>query len=188
VVAEKATNRIDIYEVADDGRADGPEVKASSGETPFGFEFGRRGVLVVSEAFGGAPGAGAVSSYRLSDAADLTLVSASVPDHQAAPCWVVITADGRTAFVSNTGSDTISAYHINRDGSLELLNKNGVAASTGEGSMPIDMALSRHSRFLYALDSGTAAISAFRVLPGGGLDELPGVGSLPPHTVGLAAR
>jgi len=188
IVTEKGTNQIDIYEVNDDGRTDGPDVKPSSGETPFGFEFGRRGVLVVSEAFGGAPGAGAVSSYRLNDAADLAVVSPSAPDFQAAPCWVAITADGRTAFITNTGNGTISAYHINRDGSLELLNNNGVAASTGEGSMPIDMALSRRSRFLYALDSGTGAISAFRVLPAGGLDQLRGVSRLPPHAVGLAAR
>lgn len=187
IVTEKATNRIDIYDVRDDGRADGPVVKVSAGQTPFGFEFGRRGLLVVSEAFGGAAGAGAVSSYRVDDD-DLRLVSRSVPDHQGAPCWVVITRDGRTAFTSNTASGSISAYRVHRNGRLELLDADGIAASTGAGSAPIDMALSRGSRFLYALDSGTAAISAFRVGSGGDLEALPGASGLPPAAVGLAAR
>lgn len=186
VVAEKATNRFDVYEVEGDGRAEGPVVQASSGRTPFGFEFSRNALLVVSEAFGGAAGAGTVSSYaRLSDDDVLRVISPSVPDHQTAPCWVVITRDGRIAFTSNTGSDSISAYRIERDGRLVLL---GVAGSTGARSAPIDMALTRQSRFLYALDSGTAAISAFQVRPGGDLEPLSGVSGLPPTAVGLAAR
>jgi len=189
VVAEKATNRLDVYEVEGDGRAEGPVVQASSGRTPFGFEFGRNGLLVVSEAFGGAAGAGAVSSYaRLGDDDVLRVISPSVPDHQSAPCWVVITRNGRVAFTSNTGSGSISAYRIERDGRLVLIDQGGVAGSTGARSAPIDMALTRQSRFLYALDSGTAAISAFRVRPGGELEPVPGVSGLPPAAVGLAAR
>jgi 6-phosphogluconolactonase (cycloisomerase 2 family) len=187
VVTEKATNLIDIYNVAEDGRAEGPQVNASIGETPFGFAFGRRGLLVISEAFNGAKGAGALSSYR-SDEGGLIAVSPSVPDHQAAPCWVAITGDKRTAFTTNTGSDTISAYRIHRDGRLELLDDDGLAATTGKGSKPIDMALSHGSRFLFALDSGTASISAFRVRRDGGLETLRGAGDLPPNAVGLAAR
>ena len=62
VVTEKAVNNIDTYTVGKDGLADGPTVHPSVGETPFGFEFGKRGTLIVSEAFGGAPDASAVSS------------------------------------------------------------------------------------------------------------------------------
>jgi hypothetical protein len=38
-----------------------------------------------------------------------------------------------------------------------------------------------------ALDSGTAAISAFHVWPGGELEPVPGASGLPPAAVGLAA-
>ena len=189
VVAEKATDRLDVYQVGRDGRAEGPVVQVSSGRTPFGFAFGRHGLLVVSEAFGGAAGAGAVSSYApLEDDDALRPISRSVPDHQSAPCWVVITRNGRIAFTSNTGSDSISAYGIDRDGRLTLLDRDGIAGRTGTGSAPIDLALSTGSRFLYALDSGTAAISAFRVRPGGDLEPVPGASGLPPAAVGLAAR
>ena len=189
VVAEKATDRLDVYAVRDNGRAEGPVVHVSSGRTPFGFAFGRHGLLVVSEAFGGAAGAGAVTTYApLGEEGAIRSISASVPDHQSAPCWVVITRDGRIAFTSNTGSDSISAYRIDPEGRLVLLDPDGVAGSTGARSAPIDLALTRGSRFLYALDSGTAAISAFRVLPGGRLEAVPGASGLPASAVGLAAH
>jgi 6-phosphogluconolactonase len=189
VVAEKTTDRLDVYEVGRDGRAEGPVVHVSSGQTPFGFAFGRHGLLVVSEAFGGAAGAGAVSSYApLGDDGAIRPISASVPDHQSAPCWVVITKKDHFAFTSNTGSGSISAYEIDREGRLVLLDRDGVAATTGAGSAPTDLALSQQSRFLYALDSGTAAISIFRVRPGGELEPVPGASGLPPAAAGLAAR
>ncbi len=187
VVTEKATHQIDVYSVAQDGRAEGPVVNASSGQTPFGFAFRQDGLLVVSEAFGGAEGASAVSSYASPrDDGALRAISASVPDHQSAACWVVITAHGRIAFTSNTGSGSISSYRISRNGQLVLLDP--VAGNTGAGSAPTDMALSDRSRYLYALDSGTAAISAFRVRRDGALEALTGAKNLPPAAAGLAAR
>ncbi len=50
------------------------------------------------------------------------------------------------------------------------------------------MALSRNSHYLYALDSGTQAISAFRVESDGSLTPLGDTASaLPASTNGLAA-
>lgn len=63
VVTEKATNQIVTYAVGAGGLASGASVYASSGPTPFGFAFDKRGTLIVSEAFGGA--ASALSSYAL---------------------------------------------------------------------------------------------------------------------------
>ena len=186
VVTEKANNLIDVYEVSDDGLAEGPTTHASSGQTPFGFAFRRDGMLVVSEAFGGAEGASALSSYELDDDGALQLNSASVPDQQSAACWVAITGSGRIAFTSNTGSGSISSYRINRCGRLTLIDS--VAGDTGAGSAPTDMALSRGSRFLFVLDSGTGAISAFGVGRGGALDPITGASGLPTSAVGLAAR
>jgi hypothetical protein len=65
VVTERATQRIDLYSVGADGYATGPAVVASAGATPFGFGFDNKAHLVVSEAFGGAADASAVSSYDL---------------------------------------------------------------------------------------------------------------------------
>jgi 6-phosphogluconolactonase (cycloisomerase 2 family) len=98
----------------------------------------------------------------------------------------VTTDDGRFAYTSNTGSGTISSYAIGHDGSLALLAAN--AASTGLGSAPIDIALSRHSRFLYAVASGTHAINGFRVQDDGTLTPIAGGPTgLPASATGLLA-
>jgi 6-phosphogluconolactonase len=185
VVTEKATNIIDTYTVNDDGLIDENQQFASVGQTPFGFGF-RREVLIVSEAFGGAADASAVSSYELADDGGLQVISPSVPTTETAACWIVVTRSGRFAYASNTGSGTISGYRVARDGTLHLLNTDGVTGTTGPG--PIDLALSRNSRYLYSLNSGDGTISAFRVHADGSLDALPGVGGIPASANGLAAQ
>jgi 6-phosphogluconolactonase len=185
-VTEEATNLIDTYTIGRDGRANGPVSHASAGQTPFGFAFDRRGELVVSDAFGGAPNAGALSSYEVSRDGSLGTISGPVADNQSAPCWVVTTGDGHFAYTSNTGSGTISSYAIGHHGDLALLAAD--AASTGSGSAPIDLALSRNSRFLYALGSGTHAINGFRIQSDGSLTPLSGgPGGLPAGATGLLA-
>jgi hypothetical protein len=62
----EGTQTIDTYVIGQNGRASGPNVQASSGATPFGFQFGPDGRLYVSD----AP-ASAASSYDV--AADGTL-------------------------------------------------------------------------------------------------------------------
>ena len=186
VVTEKATNLIDTYTIGRNGRARGPSSHASAGQTPFGFAFDRRGDLVVSDAFGGAANAGALSSYEVSEHGSLAPISGPIADNQSAPCWVVTTADSRFAYTSNTGSGTISSYAIGRHGGLTLLAAD--AGSTGSGSAPIDIALSRHSRYLYALGSGSHSIAGFRVESDGSLTPLAGGPTgLPAATTGLLA-
>jgi 6-phosphogluconolactonase (cycloisomerase 2 family) len=188
VVTEKNTNLILVYPVDGDGVAAAPLIHNSAGQTPFGFAFGRPDQLIVSEAFGGAPDASAMSSYTLDGVGGLTPVSPTVPTTETAACWVVVTPDFRFAYTTNTGSGSISGYRISPQGELELLHANGRTGVTGPGSTPIDMALSRNGRFLYALAGGTHRIEVFRVGLGGRLFPLPGVGGLPAGTNGLAAR
>ncbi|MBK9306215.1 MAG: beta-propeller fold lactonase family protein [Nitrospira sp.] len=184
VVTEKATSIIDTYAVDENGVAAAPVSQRSNGQTPFGFSFTRRGVLVVSEAFGGAPNASAVSSYRLRDE-QLTVRSASVPTTQSAACWIVITKNGKFAYASNTGSNNISSYRVRSAGRLTL--QEAVATPTGAG--PIDMALNKNSRFLYVLDAGSDSIEVFRVNRWNGrLTQMTGVSGLPDGANGLVAR
>jgi 6-phosphogluconolactonase len=185
VVTEKATSVIDTFTVNDDGLIDEHEQFASVGQTPFGFAF-RRDALIISEAFGGAVNASAVSSYELADDGSLQVISPSVATTETAACWVVVTRNGHFAYVSNTGSGTLSGYNVSSDGSLSLLDADGVTGVTGPG--PIDMALSVNSHFLYALNSGDGTISAFRVNHDGSLSSLPGVDGIPSGANGLAVR
>ena len=188
IVTEKATNSILSYSVGHDGIANGPNVQASAGDTPFGFEFDRRGRLIVSDAYGGNSLAGAMSSYNVS-AGGVNLISGPVYNTQTAPCWVAITNNGRFAYTTNTGTSNISGYWIKHDGTLKLFNDGGNAASTGAGSSPIDMAISNNSQYLYALSAGTNTISVFRIdNRRGGLKSIQTVSGLSSGTVGLAAN
>jgi 6-phosphogluconolactonase (cycloisomerase 2 family) len=188
VVTEKATDVISIYRIGRDGRASGPAAHSSHGATPFGFGFDRRGHLIVSEAFGGAPDASAVSSYKLSSSGEPTVVSGSVPTTETAACWIVVTKNGRFTYTTNTGSGSITGYAVGRDGRLAVLDADGRTGVTGPGTAPTDMALSGNSRFLYALNSGTGEVVAFEVRPDGGLTHIGDAGSLLPSAVGMAAR
>jgi 6-phosphogluconolactonase len=186
VVTNKATNTIDTFTVGSNGLPGPALSQPSEGQTPFGFEFDKRGHLIVSEAFGGAPGASTVSSYSVGSDGVLSTISASIPDNEAAACWIAVTKNGRFAYTTNTGSGSISSYSVAHDGSLGLLAQ--VAAATGAGSTPTDLAQSAGGRVLLALQPGTGSVGAFRVAGNGGLSPVDQVGGVPASASGLAAR
>jgi 6-phosphogluconolactonase len=187
VVTEKATNRITTF-VLDESDLPGPAmVHKSAGETPFGFAFDRYGHLLVTEAAGGAEDASSVSSYDIQEDGKLAVIASKVPTTETAACWLVTSRNGRFAFTTNTGSSSISAFKIRRDGNLKLTTKDGVAADTGPGSAPIDLALSRNGRYLFALSASNGTIVAYRVTHNSRLSPLPGISGLPSTINGLAA-
>ena len=185
VVTEKATNKISVYAVDDDGRAAGPSVHPSNGPTPFGFAFDRRNDLLVSEAFGGHANAAALSSYDLNDdSAALQLISGSVPSNQTAACWVVLV--GHYAYVTNTGSGTITGYRVSRAGELTRLSADGRTGLTGGG--PTDAAASRDGNTLYVLSPSIGQIVTFHVNSDGTVTTLASTPGAPATATGLIAR
>src|SRR5262249_24127009 len=187
IVTEKAVNRIDTYTVDENGLPSAPIDNASNGMTPFGFAFNNPGFLVVSEAFGGVPNQSAASSYSAGDDGVLSVVSASVANSQTASCWVVITNNGHSAFVSNTGSGTISSYDLTSTyGTLTLVYS--VASDTDANSAPIDMALNVISQFLYVLAGVLQSVISFRVENDGSLTMIDTDGGLPLGAQGIAAK
>ncbi len=184
VVTEKGTNRIDTYRVHADGSASAPSWRASAGPTPFGFEFTRRGTLVVSEAAGGATDASSASSYHFRSNGHLKLLDGPVADTETAACWVTVTRDGRFAYLTNTGSGTISGYSIAWNGDLTLLDADGATGTTGAG--PIDVTVDRSSKHLYNLNAGSDTITIFNVMPDGSLTAAGSV-STPDGAAGIAA-
>ncbi len=194
VVTERATNLIAVFslvgdeEDGKDGVARPGEFHPSAGLTPFGFAFDKRGHLHAAEAAGGATDASSVSSYQVTHDGSLEIISGAVPTTETAACWLVITEDGRSAFTTNTGSGTVSAFRIDPDGMLALRDADGVAAHTGVGSAPADAALSAGGQFLYTRNGGNGTISAFSVNGDGTLTALSTVGGLPGGANGVAAR
>jgi 6-phosphogluconolactonase (cycloisomerase 2 family) len=186
VVTEKATNNISTYVVGNGGLASGPTVTASNGQTPFGFAIAGSGLLVVSEAFGGAPDASALSSYEVNTNGSINLISGTVGTTETAACWVVITADGKFAYTTNTASNSISGYRLSQ-GTLALLDADGVTATSD--ASPIDIALTGNSGFLYALNTSGHTLTGYAVNADGSLSPVPtGVAGLMAGTNGLAAN
>jgi 6-phosphogluconolactonase len=183
-VTEKATNRIDTFRIGSDGVPDQLRSQPSAGETPFGFAFDTAGNLIVSEAFGSAPNASALSSYEVAPDGTIAPISPVVHTGQTAACWVVVTDNGRFAYTTNTGSGSISSYTVDRDGSIAL--RESIAADTGSGSSPTDLALDS-GRHLFVLNSGAGTVGAYRVRGDGKLIPVDLVGGLPAGSTGLAA-
>ena len=186
IVTEKATNKLTTYRVSSDGGIDAPVVTASAGATPFGFAVDRRGTLLVSEAFGGAAGASALSSYTFANtgAVEPMVVSPSVGTTQSAACWVVVTPNGRYAYTTNTASNTISLYGVMGNGQVAL--RNGVASSTDAG--PIDAAIAPRGRQLFVLNAGGRTIQGFGIARNGELGAMVRASDLPAGSNGLAAN
>ncbi|MEP7324859.1 MAG: beta-propeller fold lactonase family protein [Gemmatimonadota bacterium] len=184
VVTEKMTNMITVYPVGPGGAAGAPQPQPSHGMTPFGFAFDRQGLLIVSEAFGGAPGQSAVSSYSLGEDGTLNLVTGSLGTTQTAACWIVLTPGGRFGYTTNTGSADVSGFSLLPTGSLTLLDTDGITGTTG--TAPIDAAIGGH--FLYTLNSGSTSISGFAVGEDGSLQPVGNLAGLPAGGTGLVAR
>jgi 6-phosphogluconolactonase (cycloisomerase 2 family) len=177
VVTERLANRIESFAVLHDGTLGAAQSLTSAAPVPFGFDFFKNDVIVVSEAAGGA-----VSSYAVRSQS-LNLITGPVATTQAAPCWVVVSPDHRFAFSANAGSASISSLRIAQDGSLSLIQP--VAGSLTAG--PLDMAFSRNGRFLYAVSPNAGTVTAFALQSDGSLVKLGALGSLPRSVYGLAA-
>jgi 6-phosphogluconolactonase (cycloisomerase 2 family) len=184
-ITERTSNTIDVFSVHGNGELSrAPVTNAAAGVTPFGFDWTPRRQLVASEA-----GSGTASSYVASRNGTLTATAGSpVSTHQAAPCWLITSHDGRFAFVANAGSSSITGFSIAANGALSIVAP--VTGALPPGSTPLDLDVSRDSKYLYVLKAGSNAVGVFRVNVDGTLTGLAdGVGGLDSKSgqMGIAA-
>jgi 6-phosphogluconolactonase (cycloisomerase 2 family) len=154
VVTERGSNAIDTFTVRA-GYAGAATSHPAAGAVPYGFDFDKRGTLVVSEA-----ASGSASSYDV--APGFRNLTEALGDTQAAACWLVVS--GSYAWVVNAASASVSSYRIANDGSLTLLD--AVAASTGAG--PTDAAVSPDGGSLH-VRMRDGSVSSFTIGSGGSL-------------------
>jgi 6-phosphogluconolactonase len=176
------TNKIDTFTVAS-GVATGPNVQNSSGTTPFGFAFSASGKLIVSEAVMATANAGTVSSYSIAPNGTLTPVANKVTLGQSAPCWVAVS--GTNAYVTNAGSNNVSALKVATDGNLTLVG-TGNNGMTGMG--PTDLAVTDDNQYLYTLNARDHSFTVFSIAADGMLTKKNDVQGAPMNAVGLVAR
>lgn len=185
VVTDRATNRLILYPVEDDGVLGEPQLQPSSGPTPYGFAFTSRGTLVVTEAFGAQKGAAAASSYVVTGTS-ATPISRSVGNGRSEICWAVVTNDDRYAFTTNFADGAVSRYAIGPDASITLDDATAGIARADQSGLR-DEALSRDGRFLYAIDADSQRIFGWAVGDRGSLEPLGSWNGSPPTVAGLAA-
>jgi 6-phosphogluconolactonase len=167
VVSERTAHRLETLALDDAGRPGAPVVTASSGQTPFGFAFGHRGDVLVSEA-----GASTVSSYRPGGGGALAAITAALPVGQGAACWLAASPNGRFAYTGNA-SGSISGFRVATDGSLGALDADGITAGLAQ-TTPRDLDFARSGRFLYAV-SPAGRVIGFRVATDGSLTQVTSV-------------
>jgi DNA-binding beta-propeller fold protein YncE len=179
VTTKASSSSLDVFAVSPAGQLSAqPTVTPDPGNVPFSFTYTPSGQLVVAEA-----GNSTLHTYAFGPAGSLTSLSASVPDGQAALCW--ITPAGGYYYVANAGSNNISAYSVNSSGTPSLVGTTGVAATTDTG--PIDMALSNDGRTLYVEAGGAGAVDELQLGASGSLADLGSVAGLGAGIEGIAA-
>lgn len=158
VVATKTHGELLTFPLTN-GRPSATPVVTKSGTVPFALSFDRAGRLLVVDATGFA------TSYRVKNDGTLGQVSKVGPTGQQAACWSVVVRG--TLYAANAGSNSITAFGT-RGGTLTI--KATVAAGTSGG--PVDLAASRHGRYLYQLNGATGVIDEFRVGQDGALTSI----------------
>jgi len=188
VVSEKASNLLTSYKVGFGGYLSRGHSIAATGATPFGFGFGRRGQLFVTQAEGGAADISTVGAYHIDSWSKIDAIGGAVSTHQTAACWLVVSLDNTYAYSTNPGSNSISGFRIAPDGNLMLLDTDGVTAQLPAGSGPLDLSLTDNGKFLYTLNSANGTISGYALNADGSLTELGIFNGLPVGSNGLVAR
>jgi 6-phosphogluconolactonase (cycloisomerase 2 family) len=196
---------------------------ASVDPNPFGFAFTNAGQLLVSnvgqvsgtfdypagsvpipQILDPAQFTGSASSYSLSSTGALTPISTKVLSGGRGACWLVLSKDGKFAFVTNTlstapilgppngigtGAGGLTTYRVGTDGTLTRLGQTDL----GPGS-PTDIAVSSDGKFLYVSDPNvppppaTSHIDVFAINANGSLTPITQGATLPVIISGLAAN
>jgi 6-phosphogluconolactonase (cycloisomerase 2 family) len=171
---DHTTHKLHVFTVDEQGMPSAtPTTTVANGLLPFAATFTPQGHLLVVEVFGQGPilkGTGGVSSYAVRPDGSLRLITGSVATYQRESCW--IRASGNYAYVTNFGTHSITGYQVGANGSLHLLNADGVTAMTGDGSHPVDFAITPDGHLLYVLLPGTSQVGIYGINPGGSLTRL----------------
>ncbi len=215
---------IDTFKVNPNGSLTLEHVLTGAGvdPNPFGFAFTNSGKLLVSnvgqvngpidyptgnlpipQIFDPMQFVGSASSYTLSSTGTLTSISTQVASGGRGACWLVLSNDGRYAFVANTlssaksvpadigtGIDGVSRYKVAQNGTLSLLGTTNAGAGD-----PTDEAVSPDGKFLYlsvpsVSPAATSHIDVFGINGDGSLTAISVVdqGTLPGTISGLAVN
>lgn len=188
LVTEKATNTLTTFVMQPDGTPAALPVKRNSAvPTPFGFAFGDRDYVFITEANGGDTGV--TASYRVDRDSGEVSNLVDLIEQGDATCWTVLSSDQTVGYSTNTGSGTVSLYRINFDGKIAGFFRGprhtDYQVPTGAGVR--DAVLTQDNQFLFTLNNGDGELRAFKVRPSGRIRSS-GTAFIPGSATGLVAR
>ena len=102
-------------------------------------------------------------------------VTAALGTTRTAACWLVVA--GPFAYVANAQTSDVTGLKIGDDGSLSLLDADGITGLAAMG--PVDEDVTDGGDFLYVINNGAHAISGFAIEDDGSLTKLPDLTGLP---------
>jgi 6-phosphogluconolactonase (cycloisomerase 2 family) len=164
-------SRIYSFQVTPEGKliaGPGSPLKPEGATGTVGFSLSPAGDMAFVSTFK----ASGVTSFAIDPStAAIKQVGLPVSNDQRAACWTEITKDGKTLYVGNFVSNSISVYSVLPGGKLRLLGSIPRRGATNKDTK--DIALSPRGDYLYAVGSGERQISVFKVEANHLLTELP---------------
>jgi uncharacterized protein (TIGR03000 family) len=164
---DEDSSAIHAYKVMADGtlkEGEGSPVMPKGASGTVGFSWSPEGGRIFVSNFRGS----ALTVFDIDrTTAAVKQAGGAVGDDEKAACWTAISADGRTLYVANFVSNSISAFDVGAGGTLKLLG----TAKRRAGSSPDtkDIELSKDGKYLYAVGSGAKEVAVFRI----GADRMP---------------
>jgi 6-phosphogluconolactonase len=165
---EVATSSVHGYKVQADGtlkEAAGSPVQVMGASGDVGFSWNKGGDQIYVSNFRGS----AVAVFDIGETTGtVKQVAGTLETQGTAACWTALSPDGKTLYVANFVSNSISAFDVSAGGQLTLLGttKRRVEQTAADTK---DMAISKDGKFLYVVGSSAREVSAFSV----GTDRTP---------------
>ena len=165
------TSRVYSFKVSEEGMLKmgaGSPAKPQGATGTVGFSWNTSGDRIYASLFKGS----AVVSFSVDpETAAIKQLIKPVGDDQQAACWTTVSRDGRTLYVGNFVSNSISVYDIATNGTPTLLGSIPRRGASVKDTKDIE--ISADGKYLYAIGSGAKQISVFRIESNRLLTELP---------------
>jgi 6-phosphogluconolactonase (cycloisomerase 2 family) len=114
-------------------------------------------------------GDGSIGQYSIATGGNLLPLATATVSAGSWPTAMVLSPNGKYAYVVNYGDNTVSQYAVGADGSLSLLTPATIAT----GNNPVSMVVDNSGSYAYVVNSGDNSVSEYTIASGGLLSPMP---------------
>ncbi len=180
IVTEKDSSKIDLIHLNTNGSISNIQKFATASPKPYGFARSDDDYIFCSEALQNN-----FSVYKI-DNNSIDLASSPISTVQNGACWVGLLPNQHYAYMLHAGTNCVTGYDVSNRSNPQLLNSDGLTATTG--LHPIEITFSQNSQHMFVLNTGSHSIHSFAINDNGSLTFVQEKTGLPSGAVGLALR